>query len=308
VLENIFLIYANYSFRDDPENLNKVFDEIIPHLNPDRKIDEISAEFIVKNIISFVKYDNPIKAKNLLLKITHNGKSPLTKELKEAFNVVYEYRNGYCPNKCLENWGNSFYDMFHINELKDEPRLKCYECRQLFFISLLSKIASGQNFNEIIYCKTVDEQLCQYDLERRRASPLIWENVPLLKVGDKRRSGFGIDSYFDLAFEYINTKIVITDSEKLEKVSFLDSKNLYDFNKFLVSVVGYSLFKFLLEKDRRQLKICEECNKFYITKTLRKSKFCSDRCRLALNNRERIRSGKAKEYKRKRYREGKYNY
>lgn len=35
--ENIFLIYANNRFRDNSENLHKVFKKIIPRIHPDSK-------------------------------------------------------------------------------------------------------------------------------------------------------------------------------------------------------------------------------------------------------------------------------
>lgn len=35
MLENLFIVYANESFRDNPKNLFKVFDEIYPYLHFD---------------------------------------------------------------------------------------------------------------------------------------------------------------------------------------------------------------------------------------------------------------------------------
>jgi hypothetical protein len=49
---------------------------------------------------------------------------------------------------------------------------------------------------------------------------------------------------------------------------------------------------------------CQNCENFYFPKTKRKSKYCSDKCRLAFHNRKRIKSGIAKDYKRKKRREG----
>ena len=32
MLENLFLTYANHSLRDNPENLHKIFEEILPYV------------------------------------------------------------------------------------------------------------------------------------------------------------------------------------------------------------------------------------------------------------------------------------
>lgn len=57
-------------------------------------------------------------------------------------------------------------------------------------------------------------------------------------------------------------------------------------------------------ENKKRLKSCQECQKFYISKTLRESKFCSDHCRLKYHNRQRIESGENAEYKRQKRREG----
>ena len=64
--------------------------------------------------------------------------------------------------------------------------------------------------------------------------------------------------------------------------------------------------EFLRNIDRRKIKKCKECGDFYVSKTVRPSKFCSDKCRMASNNRERIASGKARDYKAQKRKEGLY--
>ena len=50
---------------------------------------------------------------------------------------------------------------------------------------------------------------------------------------------------------------------------------------------------------------CDECEKYFISKTVRKQRFCpGNKCRMSYHNRKRIRSGEAKEYKRKKRKEG----
>jgi len=69
--------------------------------------------------------------------------------------------------------------------------------------------------------------------------------------------------------------------------------------------LAYCLIEFLIpEENRRYINKCRKCQKFYVSKTIRPSKFCSDKCRLAWHNRKRIVSGKAAEYKRRKRKEG----
>ena len=72
----------------------------------------------------------------------------------------------------------------------------------------------------------------------------------------------------------------------------------------LESLVGYSLTEFLLHNDVRKLNRCQECREFYVSRTVRPSKFCSPKCRLGFHNRKRIESGEHREYKRKKRERG----
>ena len=69
--------------------------------------------------------------------------------------------------------------------------------------------------------------------------------------------------------------------------------------------LAYCLVKHILADEKREyVRKCEECKRFYISKTRRERKFCSDKCRLKLHNRERIKSGEHAAYKRKKRKEG----
>jgi len=73
----------------------------------------------------------------------------------------------------------------------------------------------------------------------------------------------------------------------------------------LTNVLVYCVIQFLKsERNRKLLSKCDECDGFFLKPRLAKQRFCSDKCRLALHNRERIKSGKAKAYKRKKRKEG----
>jgi hypothetical protein len=76
------------------------------------------------------------------------------------------------------------------------------------------------------------------------------------------------------------------------------------------SVIGYCLVRFWVSptlktaRSARLMQRCDNCEKYFIAKTTRTQRFCGDTCRQAWHNRRRIESGEAKEYKRKKRREG----
>jgi hypothetical protein len=61
---------------------------------------------------------------------------------------------------------------------------------------------------------------------------------------------------------------------------------------------------FIIENSYKYIKRCDDCQKYYISKTLRGQRFCSSKCRQSWNNRKRIESGEHKEYKRRKRAEG----
>lgn len=270
MLENLFLTYANNSFKEDPNNLRKVFNEIIPHLNPYRGWDKIMAEKIVEFVISIAKDNDPQKANKRRKQEIKKTGILYAKQLKKAFEAVYGYQNEYCPDECKEDYGG-FYKIFTKSEFKNASRLKCYECRQLHFINILLEIIEGKNFSNMIY-DIIDEE--NYE---------IWKEYlgDKLQIGDKIPKGFSLRNYLKEAYDYMRTKVVLNDNGKLEKVEFLDSNGLSNFNEFLVSIVGFSLAAFLMNKDRRKLKKCPFCNKFYIADDIRQKKCKSDDCKKA---------------------------
>jgi hypothetical protein len=90
----------------------------------------------------------------------------------------------------------------------------------------------------------------------------------------------------------------------------LDVKIRYDVEKEFIGSwlepkwfrnMKIELLNYLMDKneDKRKLKKCRECKKFYISKSL-SSKYCSDKCRMAYHNRKRIKSGEHARYKRER--------
>jgi hypothetical protein len=70
--------------------------------------------------------------------------------------------------------------------------------------------------------------------------------------------------------------------------------------------ITFFLFKFLqLPNCVKLINECNECGAVYISKTVRNSKYCSDKCRMGFHNKRRIESGEHAAYKRQRKESGK---
>jgi hypothetical protein len=75
---------------------------------------------------------------------------------------------------------------------------------------------------------------------------------------------------------------------------------------FRIAII-FCAVEFLRNIDTRKIERCQICREFFISKKIRsadENTFCSDKCRMAYNNRKRIESGEAKEYKRRKRMEG----
>jgi len=73
------------------------------------------------------------------------------------------------------------------------------------------------------------------------------------------------------------------------------------------NVASYYFFvEFLkIENNYKLFNVCDNCGKYFISSSKRKQRFCSGgKCRQNYHNRRRIESGEAKEYKRKKRKEG----
>ena len=120
------------------------------------------------------------------------------------------------------------------------------------------------------------------------------------------------DKILRRAYDAIRPKLRINENGDLVKSSILADVHLIGshygaesrFNSYINSLLGFSLSEFIISTDLRRLKRCKKCMNFFVSKTIRPSKFCSDKCRHDYHNRKRIDSGEAREYKRKKRKEG----
>lgn len=309
MLDTIFLTYANNSFMDNPKNLKKVFNEIWP------VIDSMRGQQMVKKIINDVIYYHLSKETYLdIYKTLEKFKRDCNDWCPRtiSFAAVYGYLNNSCEQFCRK-YGRYCYDVMikQKNSVKDE-RLKCVECEQIAFVNMLSEIASGKPYRDTMR----KHVLTQKDIDQG-----IWISKEItLEPGME----VPIALYGDLFWMIQNAYSCVQDRASLigdiiekscyisaEKYLLINERESYEdlrdkFNDFIRSIIGYSLVEFLINNDRRKLKRCKDCNLFFISKTVRESKYCSDKCRLAHHNREYILSGKAREYKKRGRLEGKY--
>ncbi len=280
MLNNLFIIYANNSLRDNPENIYKIFGEIYPYFNPDTLDQKETLNLFGSYLIDFTQTNDPKKAEKLR-KEYYGNISDL--EIDIAYESVYNYRDGYCPKKCIEYYGPYLAETAQKWEYGGDKRLKCIECRQLFFRDLLFQLANGENFRGLKYPNVIDEK--QYKAWQRYHKK--FRGKTKVKIGDRTTGGFGFKSYIDQAFDCVGQKIHLSDNGQLEKTTFIEWKNLFGvfssyplntrFNDFITSLVGFSLTDFLLNNEREKLKICLKCKNFFIaSKNDLRIKYCPE--------------------------------
>jgi len=215
---------------------------------------------------------------------------------KYKFDSAVSKRPGYCRNICS-------YREYKLNDnLYEGPnRLWCYECIQQCFIRVLHDIVSGKQYSQI---KNFPDLL-----NRSRNIIRTYRNIDIFSLQGEEK----LNHAMSLSHNLFNKENLWLDvsTNRTEKLGLKDG--YFDFESFvfkvslndlLFDVASYNLSAFLLFNKRDKLNCCKKCNRFYISKTIRPSKYCSDKCRLSYHNQERIKSGKAKEYKRKKRREG----
>ncbi len=161
--------------------------------------------------------------------------------MQMTFSAAHGYVDGYCEKKCI--WRSSRRKKLGEDLFKGKRRLKCIECEQISFKIMLSEICDGK-------------KLGQTDL-----------NCFLARIQITTRF-------------YASEQSLKTSTDVITRPYFID-KDLKDkFREFLASIVSYDFATFLMQGDRnrKRLKKCIHCGNFFISKTARKNKYCSDKC------------------------------
>jgi len=308
-LRNLFLDYANLPLLNNPENIRLLFSNVMPHFEglQNKYLDTVIGDIIFFSSINdyreIVAVDKQLKSDKKALAFGHCHRI--------AFEAVHGYLYGFCERYCNTYVCSDFRNMA-ARYKRLGIRLKCHECEQLVYISRLADLAAGKSYRDMEEYVIIDQNLYeQYEIWHRQRSI-----TPEYKVGDKDKvSSWGNFSWMiENAYDIIEPKIILNEDDHFDKILLLrfedfherpDSNYKYRFNDFLRKIISYSLVEFLINENRKKLKRCEKCKIFYISKTKRESKYCSDKCRLSIHNKRRIESGEHARYKKEK---GYYKY
>jgi hypothetical protein len=299
MLDNFFLLYANKLFKDNPINLKVLFQDFIEQRHSMNKAggiynewDVVRLEFLIDTIGAFSncsEFDSALKLKDQikskaqeLFEKKFYDKINSVQYVDVAFEAVFFYRYGWCDGTWHENGSCiGFRSDQHDFGLDDNVRLKCHECRQLFFRGMLMDFVSDKDFFELDL-----KNLDNYPFATLFDKEWVDENFPdaksviVLHSADPK----SFDHYVSTAYDCVEIRAHATKRHVVKEESFSLS-NLFDdklsiyplftrFNDYLISVVGYSLVEFLRKNDYRKLKHCSYCNNFFIAKSINRNTRC----------------------------------
>ena len=270
--KNIFIEYANHSFKDNSDNLNIVFNQqsfekIIskPYLDYYICATELIGVLATINDPKAVMLYGD-KAEHFLQdnskgywqdkdgKIYLRGKADtayLQKFYKEAARAVYGFEGGYCEKQC--RWKTIRDKFFEPRLLQGPGRLKCHECDQLYFIKVLSEIIKGTEYNEIDGFKFLLFLLADC------------AKLSLEFMEDREKSPFQITIGKKMSFSLPTH--VFSSPDPIFGISLRER---------IFGIAIYSLIKFLIENDRRKLKQCPVCDRFFEGRL--NKRYCSKNC------------------------------
>jgi len=268
----LFVEYANLPVSNSPKHFYRFFEhQFLPlfPINSSETKEVINMMLVLIDEFSdFSDFKNANQYLEELIKEAPNDRM----FFENAFEYVWASNIGV-GNLCWEGCFLGVEKSVTVidNPLESEKTLKCYICEQEYFRYILLRIIDGLEYSQI--------------------------------------NGFQAFINFYRHFIKSGVEIISTSEDKsfkesLKKTIYNESETIkLSIGETIRAAISYSLSDFLLNNDRRKLKKCPECGRFYTSKTVRKT-YCSDKCRLAFHNRKNIKSGKAKEYKRRKRKEG----
>ena len=272
MIEDIFLTYANNSLKEKPE---KLLDMVKEFENQGFEFGWMDEERLYRIANIFRILVNRIDDKRVHR--IHN-KKPSTPfkyrriDFEIAYDGIYRSENGYCE-KCFENLTRTHWLGFDL--FKGNNPLRCFECDQLFFKKILTCIVEGKEYAEI---------------------------------GPNECPAAGLpNALLNTYNEFAKSVSIVPDSIKspfkqtMKEGTFYNCYSLHQYEEasnggfvkglftrvFFYSFAMYSLVEFLLNNDRRKLKLCDECKKFFIAKKVdTRIKFCPECSPKSKMNRE----------------------
>lgn len=278
MIEDVFLTYANCSLRDIPEKLREIFSIIASNI----KIDFYDAEEVIAYICELSELTKP-----QLVLSWHMEKGPTVigdwSSHTLAYHAVVGYRDHYYHRIYKEGSPLFTKDPDLLEEVRREAfdcelrginkkefgedlceeafALKCYECHQLKFARLLQDVVDGKEYSEI---EDIDYVLWGSSvLSAQKMDRVIGESLQTTPFKETLQTNasllMGFRDYVDS--EYGNTH--------------------HAFNDYLNNIMYFCLTEFLLNNDRRKLKKCPYCHKFFRADRINQQRCKSDECRKA---------------------------
>ena len=317
--EPLFITYANNSLVENPHNFYKIIKRIDNEMRGDQDTftrnepdgirmiipeePQMLAGPILKEIVDLIIYlgddlgyaDAILRNKKAWLKQRRFDSSPDYINHKVAFNASFGYDDFYCIDRYHddgieqpEGWyvsrcASHAPNMKHLVDFKlyeGYDRIKCYACEQLFFIEILKQIINGVEYDEIPEFSPFLETTLKWTTQKVVFTKNQAKTKPFKKGISKQ-------------FKWINPlNDVFTEWKKGP-----DEEHPYKhvFNEFLRTFIAYSLENFLTTNDRRKIKKCHRCDKFFTqNKLYTNQKYCSICSSISKMSKER-----RKEYQRK---------
>jgi hypothetical protein len=207
-----------------------------------------------------------------------------------TFSAVYWYRDSKsnCGERvCFRNLKN-LDNVLKLNNFDASIRLKCHECYQFAFIGVLKQLVA-RKYKKII--KLLNEISREQEKNKKKyyedlAKGIDTKGLILSNPGDNPiflkaqsldfQTGMHLMQFIGTAYDCIHIKLNLYNSGALKRNLRIMGSSLYSdqsqwgtsvrFNKFIQSLVGYSLAEFINSDDLKKLKLCRWCEKFFVSK------------------------------------------
>jgi hypothetical protein len=267
MIEDMFITYANNSLREDPENFYKIFGAVKQNIEVDLNGVDEAIDLICK-----LSKNNDFETILLLIKEIKKKDGPFPSDKNYAYQAVTGGREYFYLESQIHKDDPEYIKLCKENDFKCECRemnkmllgedlceelfvLKCYECHQLKFIDSLSEIASGKEYSKI---KDINDIL---DLSSIFSTKTMYRKIEKIDKQAPFREKLQVDDLFTLGYH--------------DYIWGSHGNSFHAFNEYMNSIAYFSVTEFLLQNDRKKIKVCQKCNNCFVTiKADTRIRFC----------------------------------
>jgi hypothetical protein len=284
-MERFFLAYANASLKSTPQPFHKLFEQLDPSIlceeaEDDITIDKTELNKIIEYIIDLSEITD---SQAFLYHIEKHGSinhydDRFNEDLYYAVHAIAGERERFYSNVniwkerklskkglrefiehdkkvCFECDLRKVVTRYIGKDLCEESFLqKCYECHQLNFRDCLLQIVNGREYLEIPNFRDV------WNWSEEISSAKTSLGIEEKEKGEPFRQILSGDKFlFPIFYEFARGPL---------------GNSYHTFNNFIFSLASYSLTEFLISNDRRKLKFCPYCEKFFIAKDIKRKHRC----------------------------------